>query len=210
MLRMARHVQERDRREEPLPGRRRGAQLRGQRPDPARGALRRHLDPAGGRRRRRRPGRGPVRLAPGAGKARAVPATGATTSRAPTSGRRSPTTEIEHVAEARGIPYRTPRAARPVPTQVADIIADEKVVGWFAGRMEFGPRALGGAQHHRRRARRRRCSRSMNLKIKYRESFRPFAPSCLVEDVERLLRARPALALHAAGGAGVARSGAWR
>ena len=66
--------------------------------------------------------------------------------------------------------------------QLADILATENVVGWFQGRMEFGPRALGGRSiiGDPRSA---RMQSIMNLKIKYRESFRPFAPSVLSEDV---------------------------
>ena len=71
MLRMARHVHRADRHEEPVPRRRRGAELRRQRPHPARGAVREHLDPARGRRRRRRARRGAVRLAPAARTSRA-------------------------------------------------------------------------------------------------------------------------------------------
>jgi len=66
--------------------------------------------------------------------------------------------------------------------RVADILAREQVVGWFQGRMEFGPRALGGRSiigDPRSTA----MQSVMNLKIKYRESFRPFAPSVLVERV---------------------------
>ena len=80
MLRAARHVHQPDRDEEPRPGRRRGAQLRRQRPNPAGDALREHLDSAGGRRRRRRAGSGPVRLVPAPGQratgGRARPAAG--------------------------------------------------------------------------------------------------------------------------------------
>ncbi len=65
---------------------------------------------------------------------------------------------------------------------VADYIADEKVVGWFCGRMEFGPRALGGRSIIGD-ARSKKMQTTMNLKIKYRESFRPFAPCVLKEDV---------------------------
>ena len=57
----------------------------------------------------------------------------------------------------------------------------EKVVGWFQDRMEFGPRALG-ARSIIGDARSPAMQAQMNLRIKYRESFRPFAPSCLVED----------------------------
>ncbi len=65
---------------------------------------------------------------------------------------------------------------------VAAHLADEKVVGWFQGRMEFGPRALG-ARSILGDARSPRMQTQMNLKIKYRESFRPFAPSVLREKV---------------------------
>ena len=57
----------------------------------------------------------------------------------------------------------------------AKILEDEKVIGWFAGRMEFGPRALGGRSIIGD-ARSQKMQSVMNLKIKYRESFRPFAP----------------------------------
>ncbi|MPZ76500.1 MAG: hypothetical protein GEU77_08240 [Deltaproteobacteria bacterium] len=66
--------------------------------------------------------------------------------------------------------------------QVASELADGKVVGWFQGRMEFGPRALG-ARSILGDARNPKMQSAMNLKIKYRESFRPFAPSVLRERV---------------------------
>ncbi|MCK4632559.1 MAG: carbamoyltransferase [candidate division Zixibacteria bacterium] len=65
--------------------------------------------------------------------------------------------------------------------RVADLIADEKVIGWFQGRMEFGPRALG-ARSIIGDARSPQMQETMNLKIKYRESFRPFAPSVIEEE----------------------------
>src|ERR1019366_1400244 len=65
---------------------------------------------------------------------------------------------------------------------IADLIAAEKVIGWFQGRMEFGPRALGGRSIIGD-ARSPRMQEIMNLKIKFRESFRPFAPSVLRERV---------------------------
>ena len=65
--------------------------------------------------------------------------------------------------------------------QVASRLADGAVVGWFQGRMEFGPRALG-ARSILGDARNPQMQRTMNLKIKYRESFRPFAPAVLAED----------------------------
>ena len=65
---------------------------------------------------------------------------------------------------------------------VAGLLANQKVVGWFNGRMEFGPRALG-ARSILGDARSTAMQRQMNLKIKFRESFRPFAPSVLRERV---------------------------
>ncbi len=67
-----------------------------------------------------------------------------------------------------------------IPDTVADLIAGGKVVGWFKGKMEFGPRALG-ARSILGDARSPRMQEVMNLKIKFRESFRPFAPSVLKE-----------------------------
>lgn len=66
--------------------------------------------------------------------------------------------------------------------QTAELLARGDVVGWFAGRMEFGPRALG-ARSILGDPRSREMQRVMNLKIKFRESFRPFAPSVMVERV---------------------------
>jgi len=67
-------------------------------------------------------------------------------------------------------------------TAVADCLAAQKVVGWFQGRMEYGPRALG-ARSILGDARSTSMQSTMNLKIKFRESFRPFAPSVLRERV---------------------------
>jgi carbamoyltransferase len=64
----------------------------------------------------------------------------------------------------------------------ADALADSKAVGWFQGRMEFGPRALG-ARSILGDARSPSMQKMLNLKVKYRESFRPFAPSVLREKV---------------------------
>lgn len=66
--------------------------------------------------------------------------------------------------------------------QTARVLADEKVVGWFQGRMEFGPRALGG-RSILGDPRSQGMQKNLNLKIKYRESFRPFAPSVLRSEV---------------------------
>jgi carbamoyltransferase len=66
--------------------------------------------------------------------------------------------------------------------EVASALADEKAVGWMQGRMEFGPRALGGRSIIAD-PRSSIMQKQLNLKVKYRESFRPFAPSVLSEDV---------------------------
>tara|TARA_B110000858_G_scaffold179879_1_gene216994 strand:+ start:429 stop:2267 length:1839 start_codon:yes stop_codon:yes gene_type:complete len=66
--------------------------------------------------------------------------------------------------------------------EVATALADEKAVGWMQGRMEFGPRALGGRSIIAD-PRSLIMQKQLNLKVKYRESFRPFAPSVLREDV---------------------------
>jgi len=66
--------------------------------------------------------------------------------------------------------------------RLSELLAGENVVGWFQGRMEFGPRALGGRSIIGD-PRSEKMQSVMNLKIKYRESFRPFAPAVLAEDV---------------------------
>ena len=68
--------------------------------------------------------------------------------------------------------------------KLAQILDEGKVIGWFNGPMEFGPRALGGRSIIGD-PRNKEMQRVMNLKIKYRESFRPFAPSVLEEDVSK-------------------------
>ncbi len=73
---------------------------------------------------------------------------------------------------------------------VAGLIGSEKVVGWLSGRMEFGPRALG-ARSILGDARSEQMQSTMNLKIKFRESFRPFAPSVLEERVDEFFETRP-------------------
>jgi carbamoyltransferase len=65
---------------------------------------------------------------------------------------------------------------------IAKLIADGKVIGWFRGRMEYGPRALG-TRSILGDARNPEMQKRMNLKIKFRESFRPFAPAVLYEEV---------------------------
>ncbi|MBL7124597.1 MAG: carbamoyltransferase [Dehalococcoidales bacterium] len=82
----------------------------------------------------------------------------------------------------KGYPYERIANPQQLAEKIAQVIADGKIVGYFAGRMEFGPRALG-ARSILGDPRRRETQSVMNLKIKFRESFRPFAPSVLAEDV---------------------------
>jgi len=65
--------------------------------------------------------------------------------------------------------------------ETAEFLVNEKAIGWFQGRMEFGPRALGG-RSILGDPRSNKMQKNLNLKVKYRESFRPFAPSVLKED----------------------------
>jgi len=74
--------------------------------------------------------------------------------------------------------------------RVARLLNEEKIVGWFQGRMEFGPRALG-CRSILGDARSPRMQQTMNLKIKFRESFRPFAPCVLRELVDTVFETRP-------------------
>ena len=109
-----------------------------------------------------------------------------------------PGEQIERWLQEEGFPYHRHEDGE-VPRLAADLINDEKVVGWFSGRMEFGPRALG-ARSIVGDARSPKMQSVMNLKIKFRESFRPFAPSCLVEEVSDLFeldRASPYMLLVA-------------
>ena len=92
-----------------------------------------------------------------------------------------PDDEIGEFLQAKGYPATKPDAADWAPT-IAKLIAEENVIGLCQGRMEFGPRALGGRSIIGD-ARSTKMQSIMNLKIKYRESFRPFAPSCLEEKV---------------------------
>ena len=74
--------------------------------------------------------------------------------------------------------------------KAADLLDQGKVIGWFQGRMEFGPRALGN-RSILGDARKEEMQSVMNRKIKFRESFRPFAPCVLREDVARYFETRP-------------------
>lgn len=89
--------------------------------------------------------------------------------------------EIEKFLRKFNLPFHKVQEHELIES-IGQAIADEKVIGWFQGRMEFGPRALG-ARSIIGDARSSEMQKKMNLKIKHRESFRPFAPSVLAEQV---------------------------
>ncbi len=86
---------------------------------------------------------------------------------------------IEDFLKRENIPYKKLEYPE-IPGIVSDLIIEGKVIGWFQGRLEFGPRALG-ARSIIGDARNAQMQSKMNLKIKHRESFRPFAPTVLEE-----------------------------
>lgn len=88
--------------------------------------------------------------------------------------------EIREFLNSIGAAYHVIRSEDALLDSVTELLRDGKVVGWFHGRMEFGPRALG-SRSIIGDARDQRMQEVMNLKIKFRESFRPFAPSVLAE-----------------------------
>jgi carbamoyltransferase len=90
--------------------------------------------------------------------------------------------EIRAFLDGQGIKYTFHEREEDLLQATAQAMVEGQVVGWFQGRMEFGPRALG-SRSIIGDARSEQMQSVMNLRIKYRESFRPFAPSCLVEDV---------------------------
>lgn len=89
--------------------------------------------------------------------------------------------DIERRLTAAGARYHR-LAPDTLVKRAVDDLADGKALGWFQGRMEFGPRALGG-RSILGDARSPSMQKTLNLKVKYRESFRPFAPAVLAEDV---------------------------
>jgi len=90
--------------------------------------------------------------------------------------------DVESRLQQLGAVYRRVDDPVELTREVARLLAEENIVGWFQGRMEFGPRALGG-RSILGDPRSPRMQAQMNLKIKFRESFRPFAPSVLRERV---------------------------
>ena len=89
--------------------------------------------------------------------------------------------EVESYLKAQNIAYKTANDAE-MATKIATWAAEQKVIGLFRGQMEFGPRALGNRSIIAD-ARGREMQKTVNLKIKFRESFRPFAPIVLAERV---------------------------
>jgi carbamoyltransferase len=93
------------------------------------------------------------------------------------------TPEIEHRLRKAGAVFEV-LSDRELVERSAVALAEGKALGWFQGRMEFGPRALG-ARSILGDARSPSMQKTLNLKVKYRESFRPFAPAVLAEDARR-------------------------
>jgi carbamoyltransferase len=98
--------------------------------------------------------------------------------------------EVKAFLDKEGAVYRHYPDEDALCDAVAELIAQENVVGHCAGRMEFGPRALG-ARSILGDARSRKMQATMNVKIKFRESFRPFAPAILREAVDEYFEMRP-------------------
>ena len=89
--------------------------------------------------------------------------------------------EIERELKAAGANFEIFKYEELI-NKTAELLSNEKAIGWFQGRMEFGPRALGG-RSILGDPRSDKMQKNLNLKVKYRESFRPFAPSILREDL---------------------------
>lgn len=90
--------------------------------------------------------------------------------------------QIEQYLKKNNIPFSKLPDMINVYQRTAELINDQQVVGWFQGRMEYGPRALGN-RSILGDARSPHMQQTINLKIKYREGFRPFAPSVLEEEI---------------------------
>ncbi len=92
--------------------------------------------------------------------------------------------EIETMAKKMKAKYQLNDSFQNLARHTAQLIAEGNVIGWFQGRIEFGPRSLGN-RSILGDARNAEMQKKLNLKIKYREGFRPFAPSVLEEDCEK-------------------------
>jgi carbamoyltransferase len=98
--------------------------------------------------------------------------------------------EIRAVLDAAGATYEHIPDEDALCDRVAGLMAEQNVIGFMQGRMEYGPRALG-SRSILGDARSDAMQTVMNLKIKFRESFRPFAPSVLRERVDHYFQTRP-------------------
>jgi carbamoyltransferase len=105
-------------------------------------------------------------------------------------GPRFSTDEIQTVLTELNVPYQRFDQDDEFFAHVTKLLAEGKIVGWFSGRMEFGPRALG-ARSIIGDARNSQMQSAMNLKVKFRESFRPFAPCVLQEDAHDWFEMKP-------------------
>jgi carbamoyltransferase len=101
-----------------------------------------------------------------------------------------PDDEIGLFLDSKGATYEELHDESVLLDRVSRLMAEEKVIGWFQGRMEFGPRALG-CRSIIGDPRSPRMQQKMNVKIKFRESFRPFAPCVLREHVDEYFEMRP-------------------
>ena len=182
---------------QPLPGRRRRAELRGQRQGAARRSRSTAVDPARGRRRRRRARRGAVRLPPVSGAARGRRPASWTPCRAPSWARRSRRRRSRTRLRAVGARFS-------VLGDEALLERDRRRPGRRqGGRLVPGAHGVRAARARRpldpgRSARSPAMQSVLNLKVKYRESFRPFAPSVLREDVADWFELDGRQPLHAA------------
>jgi carbamoyltransferase len=100
--------------------------------------------------------------------------------------------EVLAAVKAAGL---TPRRCKNTAREAADMIADGNIVGWFQGRMEFGPRALGN-RSLLADPRRLDTRAILNRRVKHREDYRPFAPSVLAEHADEWFEIGPHLASH--------------
>ena len=106
-------------------------------------------------------------------------------------GPRFSTSEVCRMLDEEGAVYEKVESEDELIHKVVDLLTSEKVIGWFQGRMEFGPRALG-ARSILGDPRSPKMQTTMNLKIKFRESFRPFAPIVMQEEAHRWFDLAPA------------------
>jgi carbamoyltransferase len=105
-------------------------------------------------------------------------------------GPRSTTTEVERFLREQGARFATYHDELDLLAETTRLLTGGKVVGWFSGPMEFGPRALG-ARSILGDARNTDMQSAMNLRIKFRESFRPFAPCVLAEEASKWFDMQP-------------------